>query len=285
VWLVRGSRSALPVADGLISPILFADAEVDAPGPVRTFRVANEGDATLRLGPVQLPAGYRLVEGLSSSIAPGKTDEFTVALDTSTAAFRRGQISFTTSDTRSPVFNFSVAGTVALPAPHKAGVGQTGGTLVVNGTPGDDTIRVSGKSSAVSVTINGTAMTGSPFSNVTKVVVNAGDGDDSVNLSRLFLNATADGGAGNDTIAGTDGNDVLIGGAGNDSLDGGAGNDNLLGGDGDDTLVGGDGLDVFQGEAGRDTIDAMDGIADSLLDTGGDRGDVVHHDRVDPYAI
>jgi Ca2+-binding RTX toxin-like protein len=119
---------------------------------------------------------------------------------------------------------------------------------------------------------------------VTKVVVNAGDGDDHVDLSRLFVNATANGEFGRDILIGTDGDDVLNGGPGDDTLDGRAGDDHLLGGDGNDLLTGGLGLDAFQGEAGNDTLDATDGLADVLLDSGAGKDDV-RRDRVDPNVV
>jgi Ca2+-binding RTX toxin-like protein len=160
-----------------------------------------------------------------------------------------------------------------------ASAGMTGSTLFIEGTSAADVIGLSGRSSALVVTING--QTRGPFSGVGKVVVNAGSGNDLVNLSKLFLNATANGGPGNDTLTGTQADDVLNGESGNDVLDGGPGNDHLLGGDGDDTLVGGAGVDVFHGEDGADVIDALDGVADSVLDTGAG-ADVVKRDRVDP---
>jgi Ca2+-binding RTX toxin-like protein len=279
VWRVRGSRSAVQIADGATTAVDFGTAAVGATSPMHTFRVANEGTATLSLGAVQLPAGFRLVGSLSATLAPGASDEFTVALDTGAAGVRSGQIQFATNDAHASVFNFAIRGEVASPATP----GLQGTTLIVNGTAGDDVIVVGGRSSAVWVTINGRAMAGGPFAGVTKIIVNAGDGNDLVNLSRMFINATANGGVGNDTLIGTGADDVLNGEAGNDSLDGGAGNDNLLGGDGDDTLTGGDGVDVLHGEAGNDTLDAIDGIADSLLDGGGGT-DVVRRDRVDPAA-
>jgi Ca2+-binding RTX toxin-like protein len=283
VWRVRPRRSAVFVADGQSQAINFGTAVVGGRAPRIVFRVANEGTATLRLGAVQLPAGFALLEPLSTAIAPGSSDEFTVAMATTGAGTFHGQVQFATSDARASVYNFNVQGSVVAAATTSTPTGLDGTTLVVNGTARADTIVLSGKSSALYVTINGRPMTGSPFSGVTKIVVNAGDGNDSVDLSRLYLNATANGGYGDDTLIGTAGDDVLNGEAGNDLLDGGPGNDNLLGGDGNDTLTGGAGVDVFHGEAGSDTLNALDGISDSVLDTGGG-GDVVHRDRVDPAA-
>ena len=280
VWRVRGSRSAVQIADGATTTVDFGTAAVGATSPMHTFRVANEGTATLSLGALQLPAGFRMVGSLSATLAPGAVDEFTVALDTSAAGTHSGEIRFATNDPQAAVFNFAIRGVVA--SVSTPGLQAT--TLIVNGTAGDDVIVVGGRSSAVWVTINGRAMAGGPFAGVTKIIVNAGDGNDLVNLSRMFINATENGGSGNDTLIGSGADDVLNGEAGDDSLDGGGGNDNLLGGDGDDTLTGGDGVDVLQGEAGNDTLDAIDGIADSLLDGGGG-SDVVRRDRVDPAAI
>ncbi len=88
-------------------------------------------------------------------------------------------------------------------------------------------------------------------------VIDAGDGDDIVDLSGgASVDVTIDGGNGNDILAGSTGNDTLIGGAGNDILYGADGNDSLNGGTGSDTLYGGTGDDVYRyvlGD-GSDTI-------------------------------
>jgi hypothetical protein len=109
---------------------------------------------------------------------------------------------------------------------------------------------------------------------VTRVVVNAGDGDDSVTAAGdvgvpLTLNGEAGdddlgGGAAADTLTGGDGQDQLTGGAGDDVLDGGAGDDVLDGEDGADRLLGGPGIDlaryVAPAAAPRFTV-TLDGAA------------------------
>jgi hypothetical protein len=114
---------------------------------------------------------------------------------------------------------------------------------------------------------------GASYSGVTKVVVNAGDGNDVVNLNFTSFNGIAvsplgkpsvvNGGNGNDAIYGGKGNDLLYGNAGidtlsgnagNDTLSGDAGNDLLYGGDGADALYGGDGDDYLNGGPGTDTF-------------------------------
>jgi Ca2+-binding RTX toxin-like protein len=133
-----------------------------------------------------------------------------------------------------------------------------------------------------------------------EVLVNSGDGNDNVTLSRdagghLFTNGVAIGGA---TVANTDlihvdagdGNDVvtldetngvlpaaeIFGGDGNDTLTGGSGNDHLLGQDGNDSLFGGAGNDILLGGSGNDFIAGGAGN-DTLI--GGDGNDFLDGDQ------
>lgn len=134
-----------------------------------------------------------------------------------------------------------------------------------------------------------------------RFLVNAGDGDNNVTISRdadghLFVNGVADdnatvsntdlihvnGGDGNDVIVldetngilpaaelfGGAGNDSLTGGSGNDQLSGQDGNDSLFGRAGDDQLSGGSGDDFIAGGAGNDTL--FGGEGNDFLD--GDQG-------------
>ena len=158
------------------------------------------------------------------------------------------------------------------------------GVLTVNGTSGDDTIAVSNEYDATSVYVNGSQQA-FPDGTVTSIVVNAGDGDDSVSVYSLppfdyeLPSVSVSGGEGNDTLTldgderttldGGDGNDMLsaqgtygtsatlLGGAGDDEIivgdlvtvnaDGGAGDDyvNLQYGGFGDTVVGGVGTDTL----------------------------------------
>ena len=109
------------------------------------------------------------------------------------------------------------------------------------------------------------------YSHVASLRVEALGGDDEVWLKGLTMNATVDGGDGNDCIdasAVTQLGVVLYGGAGNDRLTGGAGNDRMDGGTGDDELNGGCGNDVLVGGQGKDCLNGGDG--NDLLDGGGD---------------
>jgi Ca2+-binding RTX toxin-like protein len=113
-------------------------------------------------------------------------------------------------------------------------------SVVVQGTNGNDQVRVSGGAGGVSVTglaaqVRITKSEGA----LDRLTVNALAGDDKVNAALLAAGAvqyTADGGAGNDTLVGSGGADVLIGGIG------------------DDRLVGGPGVDVLNAAPGNDVV-------------------------------
>ena len=78
----------------------------------RTFTVRNDGAATLTLGAVAVPTGFALTESLSSSLAPGASDTFTVQLETVTAGIWAGDVSFANNDSDENPFNFRIMGTV-----------------------------------------------------------------------------------------------------------------------------------------------------------------------------
>jgi hypothetical protein len=85
--------------------------------------------------------------------------------------------------------------------------------------------------------------------------VNAGDGNDMVNVSpKVLVPVTLRGGPGDDLLLGGSGADKLVGGAGNDRLIGRAGNDSLFGGPGDDYLSGSGGDDLLQGGSGDNVL-------------------------------
>ncbi len=112
-------------------------------------------------------------------------------------------------------------------------------------------------------------------SDLTKLNINAGAGDDTVDGS-LSVNTTValnvSMGDGNDSVQGTPANDTILGDAGNDTITGGAGNDSLLGGDGNDNISGGAGNDTINGGIGDDSIDAG---ADNDTITGSDGKDTI----------
>lgn len=138
-----------------------------------------------------------------------------------------------------------------------------------------DTIDLSGLSSPVTITYNGTGRgtisNGSQtitFTEIERIVLT--EQSDSVDAQVDTEGVAIDGLGGDDTIFGGSGDDTLDGGTGHDTVQGGIGNDNITGGDGNDSLSGGVGNDTVYGGTGDDTIDG--GTGDDHLE-GGDGSD------------
>jgi len=163
---------------------------------------------------------------------------------------------------------------LAQPAAASASsVDVTGDTLHVVGTPGaGETFSVDpafDAANAFAVTVQGdTPLTAGPGCTtdpisgqttctpvgVTRIVIDADDGDDTVTIG-VSTPARVNAGAGNDTVTGGDGGDRLVGGEGNDTLHGSAGNDSISG-DG--------GVDFLDGGAGADRLFARDKLAETV---------------------
>ncbi len=148
---------------------------------------------------------------------------------------------------------------LSSPAGSGTGDGQAD-TVVVNGTSGNDVIKVFGQSTSTSVVglpaiIN---ITGSEGAN-DSLIVHALGGDDGIDAATLpagVIKLTEDGGAGNDMLQGSQGNDMLLGGDGNDVIQGNQGADIAFMGAGDDIFQWnpGDGSDTVEGQDGNDQI-------------------------------
>jgi VCBS repeat-containing protein len=133
---------------------------------------------------------------------------------------------------------------------------------IIHGGEGTDTLTGSAGNDAIFLddSYTAAAQAGARIDGVE--VINAGAGDDVVDLTSThytYGDVTVDGGAGNDVVWGNAGNDVLAGGDGNDNLFGGSGRDTLSGGDGSDVLNGGAGADVIDAGTGNDTVIAKGG--------------------------
>ena len=149
---------------------------------------------------------------------------------------------------------------LAAPTPAKAAVtfNVNGDTLTVTSDQEADTIALA--AAAGVITVNRQATTLAANDNA-KIIVNAGDGADTVDASALgtadYSALTVNGGNGDDLLTGGADNDHLIGDGGNDRVVGFKGNDDLEGGDGNDVLVwnNGDNTDVVDGDAGADEVE------------------------------
>src|SRR3954471_1305733 len=142
-----------------------------------------------------------------------------------------------------------------------------------NGAVGTDRTDYSGRTEALSISVNGIADDGAAgeADNIAAEDIVGGSGDDTISGS---TGANAISGAdGNDFVTAAAGADVVDGGTGNDTVDGGADSDTIRGGDGADQLIGGAGNDLISGGAGpdaisggagNDTISAADGVAETV---------------------
>ncbi|MEM8944269.1 MAG: peptidoglycan DD-metalloendopeptidase family protein [Planctomycetota bacterium] len=86
------------IIDGRRTPLDFGAANQGESSPTKQFIVENHGFADLMISSVELPAGYSLAEGLDGTIAPGSSDAFTIALDTSTTGDMTGTIAILSDD-------------------------------------------------------------------------------------------------------------------------------------------------------------------------------------------
>lgn len=129
---------------------------------------------------------------------------------------------------------------LAQPAGSATSDGQPD-TVIVDGTPGNDAIQVTGDGTVVIVSglTARVSISGSEASNDVLFVA-GNEGHDTIVASGLpaaLINFQADGGEGDDSLFGSDGSDVLEGGPGDDLLVGGPGVDVLDGGSGSNVVV------------------------------------------------
>jgi Ca2+-binding RTX toxin-like protein len=161
--------------------------------------------------------------------------------------------------------------------------------IVVNGTAGDDVIKVSQSGLYFVVTQNGST-TYNPVEQVSTISIFGNDGSDLIDCSGVSRKVYVEGGNQSDTIIGGSGNDTIYGSAPYtgqyswadyclDSIDGNSGNDLLFashwasgttlnGGPGDDAINGSEGSDVITGGTGNDQILASNG--NNVVDAGAD---------------
>ncbi len=145
--------------------------------------------------------------------------------------------------------------------------------LFVNAGDGDNDVTIS-RDAGGHLFVNGQTIAGDPtVSNTGLIHINAGDGNDVINLDEtngLLPAAEVFGGDGNDRITGGSGNDQLFGQDGDDQLFGAAGNDTLSGGSGNDFIAGGAGNDILTGGDGNDFVDGDQGADTAFLGAGND---------------
>jgi ELWxxDGT repeat protein len=142
------------------------------------------------------------------------------------------------------------------------------GTLLLNGTDGNDNIHVSENNNVITVNVNGETQTYQD-NEIQNILVHAGAGDDAVTIDDNITKPA--------TIYGEDGNDTLQGGGGDDQIDGGLG---------DDSMIGGDGFDVIDYSARSTgiTTDAQYGNGIDAQTIFGDNGETDHFEGFESFV-
>jgi Ca2+-binding RTX toxin-like protein len=146
------------------------------------------------------------------------------------------------------------------------------GTLIANGTSGNNKITVSLVSGKLNV-VNDGATSSFTATSVKKINVYGLAGNDTITIGAGVIGSGVDGGTGDDVISGGTGNDTLGGGDGNDRLGGSDGSDWLKGGNGNDVLSGNAGNDRLDGGAGGDVL--MGGAGSDTADYSGRSAGVI----------
>ena len=136
--------------------------------------------------------------------------------------------------------------------------------LTVTGTGQNETTAIA--CAAGEVTVDGAAPSGGPeaCSDLREIRVNAGGGDDRVNLAEVARSAFSN--LGPISVSGDDGDDTLIGSDFADGLSGGGGSDELRGGAGADRLAPGPGYNQVEGGDGRDRASFSGGGSWFMID-------------------
>ncbi len=131
---------------------------------------------------------------------------------------------------------------------------DNGNLLIVNGTAGDDDVRVWMRNgNSIRVARNGT-IRNFDLTGLTQVWIEGHAGSDAITAGVGTIPLILRGGEGNDTLTGSEGDDEITGDAGTDVINTGNGTNLAWGGDGNDTITGGIGADTLSGNAQNDLI-------------------------------
>ncbi|MEM8875797.1 MAG: CAP domain-containing protein [Planctomycetota bacterium] len=281
--------------DSFLTGVAYTDAAVDddfyTPGEqlAGITVTARHSNGAIYQTTTSAAGGYamRLPAGTYTITANGTGLNGNVVFQNVTVGSENVKLDFTpdqATSTPAPVTDFD--GDEAAPQETQlpAWARLSAGTLIVEGTSGDDAIGLTRDGAHITVTYNG-EIAQVDADKVHGIEVYAGSGNDLVDTGTGLTGANGDvlgvyynGGSGNDTLAGGDGADVLTGGdghdelngrGGNDRLNGNGGNDSLWGAGGNDRLFGNGHHDVLLGGSGNDQLDGHNGH-DQLLAGPGD---------------
>jgi glucose/arabinose dehydrogenase len=91
----------------------FGSVPKDAPSPQKQITIRNDGNVDLQMGAINLPPGFSLAEGLSTtSLAPGASDTITVVMLTAAGATNNAAAGISSSDSDEGTFALQFTGTV-----------------------------------------------------------------------------------------------------------------------------------------------------------------------------
>ncbi len=163
-----------------------------------------------------------------------------------------------------PHYFESLESRVLLSASFDAGV------LTIQGTSDHDFIQLNAGNNPGEVIVAAAPDVdpNTAFSDVTQIVIETLEGNDTIRLGDLAIDAEIDageghnfilGGQGDDDITAGSGNDTVIDENGNNTIDAGDGHNRVITGEGDDDVTAGAGHDLFVDRGGTNTFDAGDG--------------------------
>ena len=164
----------------------------------------------------------------------------------------------------------SIAGNLVVQIGTSGGVLTPNSNIATTSSRAIQSILITGGDEANDIDLSG--VLAADFTSLTSIVVDAGNGHDTLTGSPDFADSLF-GEDGNDSIIGSGGNDTLDGGDGADTIIGGTAVDSIRGGDGADSITSGDGADSIEAGNGSDSVDAGNGDDTVMAGNGEDTVD------------
>ncbi len=113
---IRVEQSGGLILDDRVTPIDFGTRSQGSSAASQSFTVFNHGEDTLNLGPINVPRGFVVTNGLPATLAPGQSDLLTIQMQTADAGYFGGQVRIDTDDTDEQEYEFSIEGVVTAAA-------------------------------------------------------------------------------------------------------------------------------------------------------------------------
>src|SRR5204862_6795628 len=101
------------VTSGQFAPVDFGSILSSSVGRL-TLRVRNQGTADLLIPQVIVPAGFILVNGLPTTLAPETSDDLIIGVDTSAPGAKAGILTINSKDPTDPVWQVNLTAKVVF---------------------------------------------------------------------------------------------------------------------------------------------------------------------------